>query len=139
MKFWKFWGKYWGSYLKYFQNHSLRKRSLLKCIARPVSEHPLALNVFTGPKHSRSLHGSTFILLFHHSHIDRTGKRSFLGPFPNRLTADAKYSRHNSGTLLQPIQWHLSENPNIFSKYFIAFLELKLNLKHFGKKFNLLA
>ena len=57
-----------------------------------------------------------------------------MGPFPNRLTADAKYFKHNSRTLLQPIQWHLSENPNIFSEYFITFPELKLNLEHFGKK-----
>ena len=31
-------------------------------------------------------------------------QRLFLDP----LTADAKYSRHNAGDLLQPIQTHLS-------------------------------
>ena len=30
-----------------------------------VSEHPSAINVFTGPEHWRILHGRTFILTFH--------------------------------------------------------------------------
>ena len=35
-------------------------------------------------------------------------KSKILGLFVNPLTADAKYSRHVTGTLQQPIQMHLS-------------------------------
>ena len=47
---------------------------LLKCIAGPVSEHPSAVNMLTGPKHYRSLQDSTFILLCHYSDIEKAGK-----------------------------------------------------------------
>ena len=47
----------------------------LECIAGPVSEHPSAGNVLTAPKLCRSLRRSTFILLFHHSDIDRASER----------------------------------------------------------------
>ena len=40
-----------ASQLQYFRNYLLRKTGLIKCIAGPVSEHPSAVNVFTGPKH----------------------------------------------------------------------------------------
>ena len=48
---------------------------LLKCIAGPVSEHPLAGNVLTGSKHGRTLQESNFIVLFYHSDLHRAGKR----------------------------------------------------------------
>ena len=100
--------------LKYFRNYSLRKMWLLKRIAGPFSEHPSGVNVLTGGKNCRSLQESTFILLFHHSDIDRTGKHPFLvrskilGLLISPLTADAKYSRHNRRKLMQPIQIYLS-------------------------------
>ena len=40
----------------------------------PVSEHPLAVNVLTGPKHCRLLQESTFIVLFHSSEVHRARK-----------------------------------------------------------------
>ena len=64
IKCWTFWRKTWVSYLKYFGNFSLRKTWWLEWIAGPVSGHPLAVNVLTGPKHCRSLRESTFIILF---------------------------------------------------------------------------
>ena len=50
---------------------------MVECIADPVSEHPLAVNVLKGPTHSRTLQERTSILRFHHSDIDRARK----GPF----------------------------------------------------------
>ena len=40
-----------------------------------VSEHPTAVHVLTGPKHYKSVQEGTFILLVHHSDVDRAGKR----------------------------------------------------------------
>ena len=48
---------------------------LFKCLKCPFLEHPMPVNVVTACKHCRDLHGSTFILFFHHSEIYRVGKR----------------------------------------------------------------
>ena len=42
-----------------------------------VSEHPSAVNVLAGPAHYRTLQRRTFILRFHHSELDRAGRRPF--------------------------------------------------------------
>ena len=42
-----------------------------------VSEHPAAVNELTGPAHCRTLQRRTFILHFHHSELDRAGRRPF--------------------------------------------------------------
>ena len=48
---------------KYCRNFGLQKRCLLKCLKGPVLEHPLTVNVFTGPKHCWNLHGGIYFLL----------------------------------------------------------------------------
>ena len=40
-----------ASQLQCFRNYLLRTTRLIKFIASPISKHPLAVNVFTGPKH----------------------------------------------------------------------------------------
>ena len=45
------------------------------------------------------------------------------GPYVKPLFAGAKYSHHNTGNLLQPIQVHLSWKLNILQQYFIVFSE----------------
>ena len=103
-------GETWTSQLKYFQNYSLQKTRLLKCIAASASEHPSAFNVLTGPQYCRSQQESTFILLFlsfRHGQNKKTHLlviSKSLGPFVNPLTADAKYSRHVKGKLRQPLK-----------------------------------
>ena len=52
----------------------------------------------------------------------------------NTLTADYEYSRHNRDNLPLPIQMQLSQKPNTFCCFFIAFLESKLNFEHFEEK-----
>ena len=49
------------------------------------------------------------------------------------LTADDEYSRLNRKNSLLPIQIQLSDKTNISRCFFIAFLESKLNFKHFDK------
>ena len=57
----------------------------------------------------------------------------------NTLTANYEYSRSNRGNLPLPIQMQLSEKPNIFCQFFIAFLEFSINYEHFEKEMSLIA
>ena len=61
-------------------------------------------------------------------------KSEILGLLVNTLTTDDEYSRSNRENLPLPIQRQLSEGLNTFSRFFIAFLECKLNLEQFEKK-----
>ena len=54
--------------------------------------------------------------------------------FPNRLSADGKYSLFNRDNLTQPIQMQLSRKQKTFSEFFCAFLKSSLNFEHFQKK-----
>ena len=54
----------------------LQKMWLLKCILRPVSEHPAAVNVLKCREHCKSLQETTFTLFFHHVEVHRAEKRS---------------------------------------------------------------
>ena len=54
--------------------------------------------------------------------------------FPNRVSADRKYSLLNRNNLTQPIQMQLSRKQKTFSDFFSAFLKSSLNFKHFQKK-----
>ena len=54
--------------------------------------------------------------------------------FVNALTADDNYSDSNMQNLRQQFQAPLSQNRNIFSGFFIAFLKCALNLEHFPNK-----
>ena len=54
--------------------------------------------------------------------------------FPNRLSADGKYSLFNRDNLTQPIQMQLSRKQKTFSEFFSAFLKSSLNFEHFQKK-----
>ena len=54
--------------------------------------------------------------------------------FVYALTADDKYSGTNMQILRQQFQTPLSHKQKTFSRFFIAFLKLALNLEHFQKK-----
>ena len=55
--------------------------------------------------------------------------------FVNTLTADDKYSLVNRDNLTQPIPTRLSQKKkNAFSKSFLEFSKLALNLEHFRKE-----
>ena len=54
--------------------------------------------------------------------------------FVNALTDDDKYSGSNMRNLRQQFQTPLYQKQNIFSGFFIAFLECAWNLEHFRKK-----
>ena len=54
--------------------------------------------------------------------------------FVSRLTTDDKYSRRNMLNFTQQFEAPLSQNQEIFSGFFIAFLKYALNLEHFEKK-----
>ena len=51
----------------HFRNHGVRITWLDKCLKSPVLEHPLTVNVLKDLKHCLNLHGSTLIILCHHS------------------------------------------------------------------------
>ena len=78
-----------------------------------VSGQPSTFNVLIGPKHCGILQESTFILLAHHSDVDRAGKSDSLSDLKSyeclctQLTANTKYSPNNTGYLPQPVQMHL--------------------------------
>ena len=77
MKFGTFFKKNWPSLLKYFGSYSLRKMWILESIGGLVSQHPLAVNVLTGPLPFRTLPNRTFIWRFSDSDIDRAWKQPF--------------------------------------------------------------
>ena len=54
--------------------------------------------------------------------------------FVSRLTTDDKYSRRKMLNFTQQFEAPLSQNQEIFSGFFIAFLKCALNLEHLGKK-----
>ena len=60
--------------LKYFRNHWLQKRWLLKCLKCLTSEELSVINMLTGSKHCLNLHGTTIIAFFHESGINWVGK-----------------------------------------------------------------
>ena len=51
--------------------------------------------------------------------------------FPNRLTADDKYSLLNRDNLTQSIQTLLSQKQKTFSQIFSSLLKSTLNFEHF--------
>ena len=59
--------KKWSSELICFWNDTLEKAVLLKSLKNPVSEYLWTVNMLKGPKHCLSLHGSIFLIFFHHS------------------------------------------------------------------------
>ena len=54
--------------------------------------------------------------------------------FPNRLTADDKYSLLNRDNLTEAIQTLLSQKLKAFSQFFASFSTSTLNFEHFQKK-----
>ena len=56
--------------------------------------------------------------------------------FPNRLTADEKYSVLNRDNLKEAIQTLLSQKPKTLSQFFSSFLKSILNFEHFQTKDN---
>ena len=52
------------------------------------------------------------------------------------MDADDKYPFLNREKLTIPIQMQLSQKQKIFSEFFAAFLKLRLNLEHFGRKYD---
>ena len=69
------------------------------------------------------------------SHLERL---KFFSRFLNTLTADDKYSLISKDNPMQTIQMNLSQKQNIFSQFFSAFSEWKLNFEHFQKKMTLI-
>ena len=63
----------------------------------------------------------------------------FFSRFLNTLTVDDKYSFIGRDNWMQTIQKHLSQKQNIFSQFFLAFVESALNFEHFEKKMTLIA
>ena len=57
-----------------------------------------------------------------------------LGLFVNTLTADDKYSIHNSETLWQPIQIRLSKKQQTCAQFLSFFLKSTLIFQHFETK-----
>ena len=62
-----------------------------------------------------------------------------LGLLVNILAADEKYPVLNRENLTIPIQMQLSQKQKIFSQFFAAFLEARLNFEHYEKKIILTA
>ena len=54
--------------------------------------------------------------------------------FPNRLSADGKYSLLNRDNLTHPIQIQVSRKQKTFSEFFSALLKSNLKFEHFQKK-----
>ena len=54
--------------------------------------------------------------------------------FINTLTADDKYSLHNSDILLEPIYMQLSKKEIFFSQVFAPFLKFTWIFEHFEQK-----
>ena len=54
--------------------------------------------------------------------------------FPNRLSANGKYSLLNRDNLTQSIHMQLSQKRKTFSGFFAAYLKSSLNFAHFQKK-----
>ena len=61
-----------------------------------------------------------------------------LGLFVNTLTADDKYSIHNSETLWQPIQIQLPKKQQTCAQFLSFFLKSTLIFQHFEKKMTLI-
>ena len=59
--------------------------------------------------------------------------------FPNKLTADGKYSLLNWENLTQHIQMQLSLKPKTFYRFFSKFLKSRFNFEHCQKKMALIA
>ena len=62
-----------------------------------------------------------------------------LGLFVNTLTADDKYTPHNSENFLQQIQMILTQKPKFFSRFSIAFVKWQHILSFLKIKMNLIA
>ena len=54
--------------------------------------------------------------------------------FPNKLSADGKYSLLTWDNLTQHIQMQLSQKQKTFSRFFCKFSKSSLNFEHFQKK-----
>ena len=57
-----------------------------------------------------------------------------LGVFVNTLTTNGKYPVQDCKNFQLPIQMQLSRKRNIFSEFFVPFLESTSNFKHFEKQ-----
>ena len=57
-----------------------------------------------------------------------------LGVFVNTLTTNGKYPVQDCKNFQLPIQMQLSGKRNIFSEFFVPFLESTSNFKHFEKQ-----
>ena len=102
-----------GSFLK---QHSKRAQTLLKC------QGQLLYHIYWSLWRQLSYKKSLLVIC----------KISRL--FPNRLSADGKYSLFNRDNLTQPIQMQVSRKQKTFSEFFSAFLKSSLNFEYFLKK-----
>ena len=145
IKFSAFWKKKSASWLKYFRSYWLRNMWLLEGHKAPVSEHPSGVNVFTGPKHWRTLRGCTLILVSPYSENKSSYKiyllirSQILGLLGNTLTPNHMNSPHNRYKSTQQFQTSLSPKPKIFSKIFFHFWILHKIFRIPKKKISLVA
>ena len=61
-------------------------------------------------------------------------RSEIFGLLVNKLTANYEYSRSNKDNLPLPVQMQLSEKLELFSGFFLTFLESLFNFKHFEIK-----
>ena len=125
----------------YFQNYSLLKRSLNKCLESPVSEHPSTVNMFKGLEELWNLHDSTFSYfiitledfeLENDSLSDTWNRRTVF----NTLIAYDKSFLCNSENLSQPINNNYLKNKKLFLEFLLPFFNLHQILNILQKRWD---
>ena len=152
IKFETFSRKGWSSDLIYFVNSKMSKPWLNHSLKSAVSEDPLTVNMFNGPKHLWNLHESTFIIFFPSLWGQIIWKMLLLlkfemiGVFVNTWAADFKYPVPDCENLQFSFKcnylknkklfmsilchlWNLDQIWNIFKKMKIVIAQVFLKLK----------
>ena len=101
-------------------------KSLSKC---PYSKKPPLPRNIPGCAHVK-LKQVFFSSMINNFKIASKRQKKLLS-FLITLTTDYEYSRRNRENLLLPVQRQLSQKPNTFCQFFIAFLESTLNFEHY--------
>ena len=139
IKFWTFWRKRWSSYLLYFGNYRLQKTWLDHSLKNTVSEDPLTVNIWKGPKLFKILMGALslyFESLWENQvwNIRALVACWIFGLLGDILTPNERYPVREYENLLTPVQIQVSWVQKAFSDFFVLFLETILNFEHFEKK-----
>ena len=70
--------KKWPSEIEYFRIYWLGRKSLLKCLKGPVSEHRPQISVFTGAIHQWNLNEKTFAVFLFQLFLDKFTRKIYL-------------------------------------------------------------